>query len=345
MNVRVTIADVAKAAAVSTMTVSRVLNGVPGAGAETRERVLRAVQDLGYRPNALAKGLKERASRTVALLVPDITNPFFPEIIRGAEDHARAEGYALLLCNVAEDVEREADLLAMLESKRVDGVIVCSARLPDDALAVALARHEATVLVNRRLDSAIAGTIAIDYEGGAREAVRHLVVDRGCRAIGLLAGPRNSRGGAQRLAGAREALARHGLEPIAIASCTPDIAGGTTALSTGVFARADGLVCYNDLVAVGASRALAASGAERPAIVGFDDIPLAELVTPSLTSLRVDKYEIGRAAMRMLLDRRAGVGLTSAIVIQPTLVVRDSSTPSSGGWNGRPSGEVAGASG
>lgn len=326
MNVRVTIADVARVAAVSTMTVSRVLNGVPGAGADTRERVLRAVEELGYRPNALAKGLKERASRTVALLVPDITNPFFPEIIRGAEDHARTEGYALLLCNVSEDAEREADLLAMLEGKRVDGVIVCSARMADSELAAALARHEAVVLVNRRLDPGLAGTISIDYEGGAREAVRHLVEDRGCRAIGVLAGPRNSRGGAQRVVGVREALSRHGLEPVALVHSTPDIAGGAEAWSSGAFAGVDGLVCYNDLVAVGVSRAFAASGTPRPAIVGFDDIPLAELVTPSLTSLRVDKYEIGRAAMRMLLDRRAGVGLTSAIVIQPTLVVRDSSS-------------------
>lgn len=327
---RITVREVAQAAGVSPMTVSRVLNRVPGAGLATRERVLREADRLGYRPNGLAKALRERSSRTVAILVPDITNPFFPEIIRGAEDHAEAEGYSLLLCNVGEDPKREAALLGLLESKRVDGVIVCSPRLGDARLAELVARHEAAVLVNRALSPEIAGLVSIDYAAGAAMAVAHLADACGCRRIGILAGPASSRGGAERLAGAREALGSRGLSPAWMAHCAPDVDGARLAVERAGprVGQLDGLLCYNDLNAIGAIQAMRAGGlAALPAIIGFDDIMLAALVSPALTSVRVDKYELGRAAMRMLLERRAGLGLSAAISVRPNLVVRESARP------------------
>jgi LacI family transcriptional regulator len=329
-NVRahLTILDVAEAAGVSAMTVSRVLNGVAGASAATRAKVMREVERLGYRPNALAKGLKERSSGTVAMLVPDITNPFFPEIIRGAEDLAQAEGFSLLLCNVVENPDREADLLGMLEGKRVDGVIVCSARLPDQALFTRIARHGAAVLVNRQAPHTLAGTIQIDYRSGARHAVRHLVA-QGRRRIGIIAGPATSRGGAERVEGARAALTEAGLSVAGLWHSSPDVEGGRRVLETEAAAvRAlDAVICYNDLVAAGVLMSAKAQGVRVPddlAVIGFDDIPLASMLTPALTSVRVDKYAIGRAAMRMLLDRRAGLGVQHGIVVEPHLVVRDS---------------------
>lgn len=325
---RLTIIDVAEAAGVSAMTVSRVLNGVAGASAATRAKVMREVERLGYRPNALAKGLKERSSGTVAMLVPDITNPFFPEIIRGAEDLAQAEGYSLLLCNVVENPEREAELLGMLEGKRVDGVIVCSARLPDQTLFAKIQRHGAAVLVNRQAPHALAGTIQIDYRSGARRAVEHLLA-RGRRRIGLIAGPATSRGGAERIEGARMALAEAGLAMAGLWYCSPDVEGGRAVLSAhaGAIGALDAVICYNDLVAAGVLLSARAQNLPVPdalAVIGFDDIPLAGMLTPALTSIRVDKYAIGRAAMRMLLDRRAGQGVQHGIVVEPQIVVRAS---------------------
>ncbi|MGL4635347.1 MAG: LacI family DNA-binding transcriptional regulator [Beijerinckiaceae bacterium] len=321
-----TVHDVARAAGVSPMTVSRVLNGVAGAGAETRARVMREVERLGYRPNALAKGLKAKSSGTVALMVPDITNPFFPEIIRGAEDVAQAEGLTMLLCNVGEDPSREIRLLDMLESKRVDGVIVCSARQTDDALFKALSRHGSVVLVNRDAPHSLAGTIRIDYRAGAAQAIDHLVMT-GRQRIGIIGGPLSSRSGAERLEGAKAALAAHGREPAAIWSAGPDIAAGEKFIAdhgqelTGL----DAVLCYNDLVGAAVLLGCPALGIRTPedlAVVGFDDISLAAMLTPSLTSVRVDKTAIGRAAMRMLLDRRAGQGLQHGILVQPELIVR-----------------------
>jgi LacI family transcriptional regulator len=328
VNGPVKLQDVAEAASVSPMTVSRVLNGVAGASAATRARVMAEVQRLGYRPNALARGLKGRISNTIALLVPDIANPFFPEIIRGAEDQARVEGNTLILCNVGEDLVREAELLGMLEGRRVDGVIVCSARLPDETLFPLIRRHGAAVLVNRDAPHVLAGTVQIDYRDGAAKAATHLVA-RGCRRIGIIAGPQSYRSGAARVEGALFALAAAGLEPAGIWHAAPDVSGGQAAVSGAgaELARVDGLICYNDLMAVGAMMGLHAMGRRVPddvAVVGFDDIQLASLMTPSLTSVRVDKYAIGRAAMRMLLDRRAGLGIQHGITVKGEIVARNS---------------------
>jgi LacI family transcriptional regulator len=320
--------DVATIAGVSTMTVSRVLNGVPGASAATRAHVRAIAERMGYRPNAVAKSLKERVSNTVALLVPDIANPFFPEIIRGAEDQARAEGNTLLLCNVGEDQARESELLGMLEGKRVDGVILCSARLPDEKLFPLIRRHGAAVLVNREAPHALAGSVRVNYRGGTEKAVAHLL-SQGRSRIGVIAGPAGYRSSVARIDGAGATLAAAGLAPVGVWHTTPDVEGGRLAVEANhdLAEGCDALICYNDLVAVGAMTGLKASGRRVPedvAIVGFDDIQIASLISPSLTSLRVDKYAMGRAAMRMLLDRRAGVGVQHGIVVEPELVVRES---------------------
>jgi LacI family transcriptional regulator len=190
---RVTIADVARLAGVSTMTVSRVINAKSDVGTATRARVEEAIATLEYRPSAMARGLSTRRSKTIGLLVPDITNPFFPAIVRGAEDVAWREGYAVSLSNVVEDVERERAALRHFEGHRVDGLVVCSARLPDDDLAALLRRHPASVLINRGVPDVdrtgiVASSLEVDDARGAQLAVQHLVAG-GRRRIGLLAGP------------------------------------------------------------------------------------------------------------------------------------------------------------
>lgn len=324
---KITIAEVARAAGVSPMTVSRVLNGRGGASAETSERVLSAANQLNYRPNPFARGLRSDRSKTIGFLVPDITNPFFPEIIRGAEDAANAAGYNLLLSNVVENSKREAELIDAFLIHRVDGIIVCSPRLPDSALHKALAPHRAAVLINREAPKDVAGTIMTDYEYGASQAINHLM-ERGRRNIAIIAGPRNSYGGKCRLLGIGKTLAEHGMKAPEPVYCDPTVAGGRAAAERLLAATPglDALVCYNDLNAIGAMQACRAAGIAVPhemALVGFDDIPIAELMSPALTTLRVHKREMGEAAVRLLLSRMITKNKQHGVVIEPELMVRE----------------------
>jgi LacI family transcriptional regulator len=322
------LSDVARIAGVSPMTVSRVLNGRGGASPETSERIRQIADELRYQPNALARGLKSDKSGIVGVVVPDIANPFFPEIIRGIENVAMQHGYNLLLCNVVESADREVNLMRTLESQRVDGVVWCSARLPEKDLLKVLQSFKATVLVNRTVPPQIAGSITIDYRAGAADALRHLW-DLGRRRIGIIAGPAASRGAMERLEGLRTAFAELGTEPVATVHCAPDVNGGMAASRELLEANSqvDGLVCYNDLNAVGALQTCEALGIRVPediGIIGFDGIPLAEFVRPKLSTLHVDKYGIGQLGMRMLLERIEGKFVQHSIVIRPQLIARNS---------------------
>jgi LacI family transcriptional regulator len=334
---RVTIADVARTAGVSYQTVSRAINGKGEISAETRQRVLAAVEALGYRPSSIARGLATNRTLTIGLVVPDIANPFFPEIAKGAEEAARAAGYSLLLCNTTEDPEREARILANLEEKWVDGLVLCSSRLPDDLLGQLLSRHRAAILVNRPLPAAElapdlpASSVQVDDALGARLAVTHLV-RRGCRKIGFLAGPPASYSGRARREGYTAGLAAAGLafDPGLILPCAPVLTGGIEAAGQMLAERpnVDALLCFNDLVAVGALQALTAAGRRVPqdvAVIGADDIALAALVTPALTTVRVAQHDIGARAVEALLRLVHGDDTGRAtVVLRPELVVRES---------------------
>lgn len=322
-----TVTDVALAAGVSPMTVSRVLNGRGGAGEETRQRVLAAAQALNYRPNAFAQSLKNDRSNTVGIVVPDIVNPFFPEIIRGAELVARPAGYTLLSCNIVEDPEREEEVLGTLLDRRVDGVIICSARLDEERLLRAIAPHRAVVLINRSVAKRHAGTIEVDYRAGVEAMVLRLIA-QGRRRFVFAAGPAYSHGGRRRREGLEAALSRHGLSLVLDLPCTPDLQGGIDIAGQLVpqAATSDAVICYNDLVALGLMKRLEAAGIGVPdqvAIVGCDDIPAAALVSPSLTTLRIAKQDLGEMAMRMLLDRIAGRNSQQGIIIEPDLMLRN----------------------
>ncbi len=327
----VTIADVAREAGVSTQTVSRVINNKGEISAETRRLVVDVIQRMGYRPSSVARSLVTRRTLSLGLIVPDITNPFFPEIARGAEDVALAAGYSLFLCNTTEQADREVAVLRLLEEKRVDGVVVCSARLPDDQLVPMLRRQRTVVLVNRIVpDGVVSGVVRVDDASGTRQAVRHLLGGGRVR-LAMLAGPPTSWGGQERVRGFLEELQRGGvpLDPELIISCPPYLDGGYQATKQvlALCGSIEGLVCYNDLVAIGALQACHDLGVRVPedvAIVGCDDILLAGLVTPPLTTIRVSKYEIGASAVRMLLSRIAGTQTAEEVILRPELVVRSS---------------------
>lgn len=331
MTRRVTIADIAREAGVSLMTVSRVVNNKGEVSPATRQRVLDVIERLGYRPSGIARGLATKRTGTLGLVVPDIANPFFSDLARGAEDRAYAEGYNVFLCNTNEDPHREIAAMESLEEKRVDGLVLCSSRLDDDELHMALDHHSAAVLVNRRLEGYDVGVVLIADEAGGRAATQHLL-QAGHRAVGFLAGPPASRSGHQRARGYCAGLDAAGLpyNSAWVRHCSSVVEGGQeTALKLLTdHPELTALFCYNDLVAIGALQICAALGRRVPddlAIVGFDDIPMAALVTPPLTTCHVSRYELGDHAMRLLLDRIDGCTEgCEEIVLRPELIVRDS---------------------
>jgi LacI family transcriptional regulator len=334
-------ADVAREAGVSLMTVSRAVNGKGEISDETRERIQAVIKRLGYRPSGIARSLATNHTATVGLVVLDNTNPFFSEIARGVEQVAYETGYKVFLCNTDEDIEREAEMLHSLEEKRVDGVILGGSRLDDASLYAGLRRHPAAVLVNRVLTQGSFGTVLVNDAHGTRCAVEHLI-RAGHRAIGFLAGPPHSYSGHQRAAAYRATLKDAGLLQNVSweQGGAPTVAGGQTAARQLLAAHPEltALFCYNDLTAVGALQACAAMGLDVPgdvAIVGFDDIPMAAIVTPALTTCHVPTYTLGRHAMDLLLAHICGCSEECEnIVVQPELMVRASAPRPSPTYSG-----------
>lgn len=334
MKKRPTIADVARAAGVSLMTVSRVMNDKPGVGEETRERIRELVEEMGYRPSEIARGLATRQTSTLGLVVPDIANPFFAQFARGAEDAAFETGYGVFLINTAEDIEREIAALDSLQQKEIDGVILCSSRLPLDEVEAYTERFPALVLFNRELAAPVSNvaTVNVNDRPGAQLAMRYFV-RQGRRRIAILAGPATSTSGQRRVDGYRDGLQDAGLvfDPELLEHCTPYIEGGRTATQAILSRRPkiDAIFAFNDLVAIGAIQACEEAGRCIPrdvAVIGVDDIPLAAIVRPALTTLRVDVPAAGRLAVQAALTiiGQSDGATPAAYQLDPELVVRES---------------------
>jgi LacI family transcriptional regulator len=310
---QVTILQVARHAGVSATTVSHVLSGNRPVAAATRERVERAIGELGFRPNGLARSLRTRRSHTVGLLLPDITNPWYPVLSRGLQDALAADGYHAFLCNTDADEDREVEFLDDLVDRRVDGIVLAAPRVPAGRVcATILRRGIALVVAGNVGDWPGADMIVGDDVGAAAAATRHLL-DRGHRRVAHVAGTPGMHVAADRLDGYRRALDEAGVahDPALVVAADFTRAGGAVAMRallalpeppTAVFAA-------NDLLAIGALDVIREHGLTVPgdvALVGFDDIDAAALMSPPLTTVVNPAYEWGQTAGRVLLDRMLG---------------------------------------
>ena len=335
---RATIYEVATAAGVATSTVSRTFSNPGRVGQETRERVLRVAHELGDRPNPHARALLSGRTRTIAMVVSDITNPHYFELIRGAEMRAKASEYTLVLVNAEESPRIEYEQVHRL-AKSFDGFLLAASRLPDENL-MELATAYPTVLLNRELTGI--SSVVLDHREGCRQMVEHLA-SLGHRSLAYLAGPRNSWMAANRWAALREGADEVGVEAHRVGPFTPTVVHGGAAADAALRTGATAVVAHNDLLAIGVLRRLEQRGIAVPddlSVMGFDNIFAADLCTPGLTTLGGAHVDVGRAAVEMLLeatrpgrpDERAGDRAAPQALLPAQLVLRTST--------GRPSGRT-----
>jgi len=338
MDRRPTQEDVARVAGVSRATVSYVINnrtdGNVRISEETRCRVLEAIEELGYRPNVLARSLRQGQTHTIGMIVPDNTNPFFAEVARGVEDTSFEQGYSVILCNSDRDLDKELLYTNVLAEKRVDGILFVAAGMSTERICALQERRMPVIVVDRDIPDVAVDSVMTANERGGRLATRHLI-ELGHRRIGCIAGPSDVTPSAERVTGYRQALREAGLpmdEALIMKGDFQYESGYQAARQllsmedppTAIFA-------CNDLMAVGAISAAVRLGRQVPAdlsVVGFDDVPLASFANPALTTIVQPKYEIGVVAATMLLERMQDPDRPPhRKVLDTELVVRQSTAP------------------
>lgn len=331
---KATIYDVAERAGVAPSTVSRAL-GVPGRVSEaTRQKVLTAATELAYEPRPTSGTLHHGRHRTIAMVLSDITNPHFFELIRGAEQRAKAANHTLVLVNAEESARIESEQIQELAAK-VDGFILASSRLPDPDLLELASRHP-VVLLNRELDGL--ASVRLDTAAGCRQILEHLA-SLGHERFTFCAGPPESWMGAARWRALSSGAATYGLEARRVGPYTPTVASGGAAADAALRPDTTALIAHNDLLGIGIIRRLAARGVRVPddvSLISFDNIFAADLVQTPLTTLGGPCEDAGRHAVDMLLTSierrpvRSG-SLTHApedrVVLPTELVLRDSTGP------------------
>ena len=329
----VTIRDVARRAGVSPMTVSRVINDSTRVNPETRRRVEAAIAELGYVPSRLARSLSAQRTGTLALIVPDVANPFFTLIVRGAEDVARRAGYRVILCDTRADLAIEREVIEEMIAHRADGILIAPVSDRSRDHLRRLAKFGVPfVLIDRTVDGVDADVVLGDSLGGARRLVDHLI-SLGHRRIGLIVESDEVSTARDRRRGYEAALAEAGipLDPALVAHATVDPAGGVDGMTRllALEERPTAVFTVNNLVALGAIEAVRAAGLEVPddvALVCFDDIDYASRLYPFLTVMEQPAETFGTLSTQLLLERIDGRGSDrSRVVVLPAeFVVRKS---------------------
>jgi DNA-binding LacI/PurR family transcriptional regulator len=331
---RVSLLEVAHHAGVSPATVSRVVNNSAPVSDIIRAKVISSAELLGYDISPVRSGVSNSA-RTVAVIVADLLNPFFPELIRGIDLEARQDDTALLLYDTAQDTQPEEHMLRMVISHGLDGIIIAGSRFATDNLLAHCKRYAIPmVVINRSTQSCSdVACIRVDFEKATYHAARHLL-SLGHQRVGFLSGPEMTEMAAARRKGLVDALSEVGLglKQTWLASGFPNVAGGFQAMSSLLSLpeseRPTAVQTYNDLMALGALQAIRSHKLKVPqdiSVVGFDDIDLAAHSNPPLTTIEQPKAYMGSLAMRTLrelMDRRLGLG-GGFTLLESRLIVRE----------------------
>lgn len=328
----VTIVDVARHAGVSITTVSHALSGNRPVAEATRARIDRSIRALGYRPNAFARGLRTERSHMVALIIPDITNPYYPTLARGMQDALLAGGYQMFVCSTDGRKEREQSFVSDSLQRRVDGIALAAFATTARMLAPALRAGIPVVSIGPTIRHSKIDCVRTDDVAGSRDATLYLI-ERGYEPIGMIGGPPGMSPSVNRLAGHRAALrsAHIRFDPRFIAIGDFTRAGGTAAMKELLSRkwRPRAVFCANDLMAIGAMDAVRGARLRVPrdvALAGYDDIEAAGLVTPDLTTIVNPAYEMGHECGRLLLGRMSGQhkGARREVVVPHRLIRRAS---------------------
>lgn len=327
-----TLKDIAQMAGVSTATVSKVINGKDkDIGAKTIERIKAIVEELDYRPNSLARSMKTKITRTIGLIIPDVRNPFFTDLARGAEDCANERGYSLLFCNSDDNLSKELAYINTLTQKQVDGIVLAGSVWRNKELEEKFKIHVPIVTLDRDVYfKGVRSHVHTDSFCGTYDAVQHLI-ELGHRKILFLTGRIDSTITIRRLEGYKQALADNGIKfneaLVAGGTFTADFAYQYVA-SGQLDDSVTAIFCGNDLMALGAIKALKEQNKKVPqdmSIIGFDDIALASINTPSLTTVRQPSYDLGFVTVRRLIEILEGVEHKKhCLEIKLKLVLRES---------------------
>ncbi|ACL68805.1 LacI family DNA-binding transcriptional regulator [Halothermothrix orenii] len=330
-----TLKDIAKIAGVAESTVSRAINNKPGVGEETRKKILKIVEEYNFQPNKLAQGLAKKQTHILALLLPDLSNPNYPTIIKSIEEVANENGYQVVLCNTDNNPEKEKGYLELVERNQVDGAIVVGGELADrHILNLALNKNASLVLVNRLCEELTIPTVLVDSARGAYLATEHLI-DQGISEIALIMGLDREFLESEKLEGYKQALTDNGIElnEKLIVQTEGSREAGYRAflelMKKGV--TPGGFFATSDLLAAGLVEAIKMGGYLIPedfSVVGYGDSLVSSIITPPLTVVAEPLTRLGKLAARNLINLLNGKQPAEIIkVLNPSIKVRNSSTP------------------
>lgn len=317
---------------ISIATVSRVINGKGGVRKKTEQCVLRAIDELNYIPDVIARSMINKSTKTIGVIVPDITNPFFPLVISGIEQQARAKGYATMLCNSNESPEIEKSIVKVLLERNIDGLIITTADEEGSQLQLAIERGVPIIAVDRLIKNYEIDAVIINNADGAYQATKHLIL-QGHNRIAIISGPYNTTPGYERFVGYRKALEEYKiplLNEYVLQGDFKEESGNriTNALYSSSH-RPTAIFSANNLMTVGCLKALIALGwklGDEVSLVGFDDIDIATFVEPQLTVVSRPMRQLGEIAFNILYEKinSGGEWVKRHSVLLPELKIRQS---------------------
>lgn len=323
---------VAERARVSIATVSRTINGIPTVGPELAKRVWKSIEELDYYPNTQARGLVSGRSRLLGLVISEITNPFFPELIQGFEEIAVENGYEILIGSTNYDPHRMNLVIRRMLERKVEGVAVMTFGIEEPLLQQLAERHIPLALIDFDLPSPLVSTLRVDYGAGIRQAVHHLAA-LGHRQITFISGPRTLHSAKARMETFRTAAkeARFSAKNARVTEANHTLEGGMLAFER-LQARGElptAIICSNDMTAIGVMRSAYSTGLKVPrdlSIIGFDDIRFAQFTTPPLTTVQMSRVDLARSAFRALREHSNGLAKSAPreYAIPTRLIVRQS---------------------